>query len=428
MKKVTLTKSSGIKGEITVPGDKSITHRSVILGSIAKGKTRVKGFLGGEDNLRTIDALKMMGVDIKTKGDELLINGAGLHGLKEPDDVIYAGNSGTTARLLLGLLAGQNFFSVLTGDKYLRKRPMGRIVEPLLKFGANFIGRSNSTLLPICVYPGRILPIRHDMDIASAQLKSALMLAGLYSDGKNVITEPSASRNHTENMLRAMGAKLDILKNSIKFNGGQELEAIDVDVPGDISSASFFIVAATIVKGSELVIKKVGINPTRTGILDVLIEMGADITMQGRRTVSQEEVADIVVKSSELTGVKIGGETIPKTIDEFPIISLAAAFANGVTRIKDAGELRVKESDRIATTAGNLKKLGVEVTEYEDGLEITGSDSLRGSDDLKSFGDHRIAMMLSVAAMAADAPCTIDDIECVDTSFPNFFEILRSVQ
>jgi 3-phosphoshikimate 1-carboxyvinyltransferase len=357
-----------------------------------------------------------------------LIDGVGLHGLKEPDDVIYAGNSGTTARLLLGLLAGQKFFSVLTGDKYLRKRPMGRIVEPLLKFGANFIGRSNSTLLPICVCPGRILPIKHDMKIASAQLKSALILAGLYSDGKNLIKEPSASRNHTENMLRAMGVKFEISGNSIKFEGGQEPRAADIEVPGDISSAAFFIVAATIIKGSELVIKNVGVNPTRTGIIDILKEMGADITMQNRRTVSYEEVADITVKSSELRGVKIGGDTIPKTIDEFPIISLAAANASGVTRIKDASELRIKESDRITSTADNLKKLGVDVTEYEDGLEITRSGSLKGSDDLLSFGDHRIAMMLCIAALAADAPCKIDDIECIDTSFPNFFEILNLIR
>jgi 3-phosphoshikimate 1-carboxyvinyltransferase len=428
MEKITLSKSAGIRGDITVPGDKSITHRAVIFGSIAKGVTRVKGFLSGEDNLRTIDAFKMMGVDVKTDKDELLITGAGLHGLKEPDDVIYAGNSGTTARLMLGLLSGQNFFSVITGDKYLRKRPMGRIVEPLLKSGAEITGRAGAKLLPISVSPGRITPIRHDMKIASAQLKSALILAGMYSGGENIIKEPAPSRNHTENMLCSMGVNLEAEDNTIRFDAGQELSAIDIEVPGDISSAAFFIVAATIIKGSELLIKNIGINPTRTGIIDVLKDMGADITFESHRTVSGEDVADIVVRPSELKGIEIGGSAIPKTIDEFPIISLAAAMASGVTKIRDAAELRVKESDRIAATAENLKKLGVEVTQYDDGMDIKGSGRLKGSDDLKSFGDHRIAMMLCIAALAADEPCTINDIECVDTSFPDFFKLLQSIR
>lgn len=427
MEKITLSKSSAIQGEITVPGDKSITHRAVIFGSIADGTTRIRGMLRGEDNERTIDAFKMMGVQIIEDDDELVIYGAGLHGLKEPDDVIYAGNSGTTARLMLGLLSGQNFYSVITGDKYLRRRPMGRVVAPLKVFGASITGRNNSSLLPISVAPGAIAPIKYEMSIASAQLKSALILAGMYSDGENIIKEPAVSRDHTENMLRAMNVNIESKDNQIRFKSGQELHATDIDVPGDISSAAFFIVAATIIKGSEILIKNVGVNPTRTGIIDVLREMGADITFSSKRIVCGEDVADIAVKSSDLKGIEISGDIIPKTIDEFPIISLAAAVAEGVTKIRDAKELRVKESDRIFSTTDNLRKLGVDVTEFEDGMDIKGTETIRGHENLKSFGDHRIAMMLSIAALRADSPCTILDIECVNTSFPDFYTLLKSV-
>lgn len=424
MKSITLSKSRGLSGEITVPGDKSITHRSVILGSIANGTTRVRGFLTGEDNLRTINAFGMMGVDIKISGGELSINGVGLHGLKEPDDIIYAGNSGTTARLLLGLLAGQKFYSCMTGDQYLRKRPMGRVVKPLTEFGARLSGRSGAKLLPISVSPAKLSPIKYEMNIASAQLKSALLLAGMYADGENVISEPSRSRDHTEIMLRAFGAKIDVYDNQIRFVGGQELEAIDIDVPGDISSAAFFIVAASIIKGSELLIKNVGINPTRIGIIDIMKEMGADITLIDARLVSGEEVADLIVKSSDLRGIDISGDVVPKAIDEFPIISLAAACAVGVTRIRDASELRVKESDRIATVAENLTKFGVEVTQYNDGMDIKGCDELIVRGKFDSFGDHRIAMMLSIAALAGGVSCTINDIDCINTSFPSFFDLI----
>jgi 3-phosphoshikimate 1-carboxyvinyltransferase len=424
MKTITLSKSAGMKGEMTVPGDKSITHRSVIFGSIANGTTRVKGFLTGEDNRRTIDAFRLMGVDIKEAGEELTITGAGLHGLKPPPKQIYAGNSGTTARLLLGLLSGQRFTSTLDGDKYLRKRPMKRVVKPLTKFGARFTDESGATepnLLPITVLPGEIIPIDHQMNIASAQVKSSLILAGMYANGESRITEPSPSRDHTENMLKAMGVRLVSENNTVTFEGGQELTAIDIEVPGDISSAAFFIVAASIIKGSELLIRNVGVNPTRTGIIDVMKMMDADITLKSERTVSGEPVADILVRHSALKGIDIAGDVIPKAIDEFPIISLAAAMAEGETKIRDAKELRVKESDRIETTAVNLRKLGVEITEHEDGMDIKGGSALRGCDTLESFGDHRIAMMLSIAALACDGECTINDIECVDTSFPGFF-------
>ncbi len=426
--KIALSKSNGLRGEITVPGDKSITHRSVIFGSIADGVTRVKGYLSGEDNLRTINAFQMMGVDIVIDGDELTIKGVGLNGLKEPDDVIYAGNSGTTARLMLGLLSAQNFFSALTGDKYLRRRPMKRIVAPLSQFGAKFSGRKGATLLPISVSPGEISPIKYDMNIASAQLKSALMLAGLYSNGENIITEPSLSRDHTENMLRAMGVAVKSEGTTVTFDAGQTPRALDINVPGDISSAAFFIVAATIIKGSELMIKNVGINPTRRGIIDIMLSMGADLTLENTRKESGEDVADIVVRSSDLTAIDIGGDVIPKAIDEFPIIALAAAMAKGTTVVRDAAELRVKESDRIATTAENLRKLGVEIVEHEDGMEITRTKQLTGCGDLESYGDHRIAMMLCIAAQVAETPCVINDIECINTSFPGFFEILKSTR
>jgi len=428
--KITLSKSTGLKGEITVPGDKSITHRSVIFGAIANGVTRVKGFLGGEDNLRTIEAFREMGVKIEVSGDELTIHGVGLHGLKPPTNTIYAGNSGTTARLLLGLLAGQKFESTIDGDQYLQKRPMARVVKPLSQFGANFTDASggiNLKLLPLTVLPSEIKPIAYNLTIASAQVKSALLLAGMYADGENIVTEPGPSRDHTEIMLKAMGADIESKDLRVAFKGGQELSAIDIEVPGDISSAAFFIVAATIVPNSDLLIKNVGINPTRTGILDVMNDMGADITLENERTVSGEPVADLRVKTSALHGIEISGDTVPRAIDEFPIIALAASVASGVTKVRDAHELRVKESDRIATTAANLTKLGVEVDEYNLGMDINGTDSLKGSDNLKSYGDHRIAMMLAIAAQIADTPCTIDDIECVQTSFPNFFELLKSI-
>lgn len=449
MTKTTLSGSNGIRGEITVPGDKSITHRSVIFGAIANGTTRVKGFLAGEDNLRTIDAFRQMGVKIDIDGDELTIHGVGLNGLTAPKNIIYAGNSGTTARLLIGLLSGQRFSSTIDGDQYLRKRPMGRVLHPLVvNFGAQFADYdSKKKQLPITILPGEIRSATYTMSIASAQLKSALLLAAMYADGKTVIEEAGPARDHTERMLKAMGADIidhasleDLNKaganfsqtyrgneNYIIFKGGQELNAIDIEVPGDISSAAFFIVAAAIVPNSELLIKNVGVNPTRTGILDVLKDMGADITLESERTVSGEPVADILVKSSDLKGIEIGGETIPKAIDEFPIIALAAAMAEGVTRVRDAHELRYKESDRIITTATNLRMLGVEVNEYPSGMDIHGGSSLKGSADLKSYGDHRIAMMLSIAALIADADCTIDDTDCVQTSFPNFFTLLKSI-
>ncbi len=426
---IILNKSNGINGEITVPGDKSISHRAVIFGSIANGITSVRGFLAGEDNLRTVNAFKMMGVNIRAKDDTLTINGVGLRGLKEPDDVIYAGNSGTTARLLLGLLSRQPFFSALTGDEYLRKRPMKRIVEPLRRFGAHFTGRNGGANLPICVSPGGApAPVTYDMTIASAQLKSALMLAGLYSTGENVITEPALSRNHTENMLRAMGVDIKVTGNEIRFDGGQEPSGLDIEVPGDISSAAFFIVAASIVEGSNLLINNVGINPTRTGIIDVLKEMGADISLGNLRESAGEATADITIRSSALRGVDISGDMIPKMIDEFPIISLAAAKATGVTRIRDAAELRVKESDRIMTTADSLRRLGVEVKEFDDGMDITGAPVLKCDDtaEFDSCGDHRIAMMLCIAAAAASTPLKINDIQCINTSFPDFLDILES--
>ena len=426
MNPITIKPATSIKGDITVPGDKSISHRSIMLGGIAQGVTTVKGFLRGEDNLATMKAFQAMGVRIDDDGETLVIHGRGLHGLIEPTDVIDCGNSGTTIRLITGLLAGQSFFSVVTGDQYLRKRPMKRVVEPLSRMGARIMGREKGSLAPLAISGGCLNAIGYDSPVSSAQIKSSIMLAGLYAGGETSVREPSLSRDHSERMFRLFGASLDIFNNGVTIRGGIELNGQEISVPGDISSATFFIVAALITSGSEIIIRNVGVNPTRTGAIDILKSMGGNIELIGEREVSGEPVADILVHSSQLKGIDIAGSVVPRAIDEFPAICVAAACAEGRTTIRDARELRVKETDRIAAMATNLRQLGVEVNESDDGMDITGVEKLGGG-KVKSFGDHRIAMSLSIAALASANDITVDDTECVATSFPSFFPLLEKV-
>jgi len=423
---ITINPAASIRGEITVPGDKSISHRSIMLGAIANGITTVRGFLRGEDNMSTMSAFRAMGVEIDDDSETLHIHGCGLHGLKEPSDVLDCGNSGTTIRLITGLLSGQSFFSVVTGDQYLRKRPMKRVVEPLSRMGATICGRNQGSLAPLAISGGRLTAIDYESPVSSAQIKSSIMLAGLYADGETSVKEPTLSRDHSERMFKLFGASIDRYDRRVTVRGGARLNAQEVIVPGDISSAAFFMVAALISPGSELLIRNVGVNPTRTGVIDILREMGGDIELLEQREVSGEPMADILVRSSSLKGIPISGSVIPRAIDEFPAICVAAACAEGVTTIRNAKELRVKETDRISAMAGNLRTLGVEVTECDDGMDIRGVESLAGG-EVDSFGDHRIAMSLSVAALVARTGISVKDTDCVATSFPNFFQLLEKV-
>ncbi len=413
-----------LTGELTPPGDKSVSHRSLIIGSIASGLTEVRGFLNCEDTISTANAMRKLGVVIEIKGSEVKIAGKGLSGLSEPEDVIDAGNSGTTTRLLTGLLSAQGFFTAVTGDKYLRARPMKRVVDPLRLMGAKITGREGGNKLPLAIQGGGLQGISYKLPVASAQVKSALLLAGLYSEGETEVIEPEPTRDHTERMLSYFGVKLRRKGNSIRISRQKEFAGRDISVPADLSSAAFFIVWALINPGSELLIRNVGLNPLRTGVIDVLRKMGGNIEITGEREVSGEPVGDILVKSSELHGAVIEGEMIPKAIDELPVIAAAACFAEGETTIRDARELRVKETDRIRAMTAELIKLGARVTEFEDGMSISGGEPLRGA-RCSSWGDHRIAMAAAVAATRATGETEIEGAECVSVSFPGFFDVLR---
>ncbi len=426
MRNLTVQPAKAVSGEITVPGDKSISHRAIMFGSIARGETIVRGFLRGADNISTLNAFRAMGIAIEDDGDLLRIEGKGLHGLSEPGDVIDCGNSGTSMRLITGLLAGQRFFSVLTGDRYLRNRPMKRVIEPLSRMGGCIFGRAGGDRAPLAIVGRELKGAAHVSGVASAQVKSALLLAGLYATGETEVREPHLSRDHSERMLRHFGAAVETFDGGVRVQGGCELSGRDIIVPGDISSAAFFLVAATIVPGSELLIRGVGVNPTRTGILDILSAMGARIELHDPREASGEPVADLLVRSARLRGIEISGELVPRAIDEFPVLCVAAALAEGRTVIRDARELRVKETDRIAAMTANLGRAGVDVAETEDGMEITGRECLDGC-MAESFGDHRIAMAMLVAGLAAGAPVTVRDVECIDTSFPDFPVLLDKV-
>ncbi|MCL5421726.1 MAG: 3-phosphoshikimate 1-carboxyvinyltransferase [Nitrospirae bacterium] len=423
--RIELTGKRYLRGEFVPPSDKSISHRAVILSSLAKGRSSVKNFLRAEDTLSTVSAFRALGVEIKERGDELLIHGKGIRGLKEPGNVIDCRNSGTTMRLLSGVLAGSSFFSVLSGDDSLRRRPMQRVIAPLREMGAEIWGRDGDKYPPLAIRGGALKPVRYSLPVASAQVKSAILLAGLSAEGETEIVEPLQSRDHTERMLPAFGAEIAVKGLSVKVKGGAELKGRDTIVPGDFSSAAFFMVAALLMKGSELVIRNIGINPTRTGLMNVLKRMGADIAAEHLREISGEPVADIRCRGgNELRAVSIGGDEIPLLIDEFPILCIAATRAEGVTSIAGAGELRVKESDRIKAIATELRKLGADLEEYPDGISIKGKAALRGC-EVETYGDHRIAMSLSIAALMAEGTTIINNASCVDISFPGFFEELK---
>jgi 3-phosphoshikimate 1-carboxyvinyltransferase len=427
MKRIKVKKSGGLRGEITVPGDKSISHRAVILGAIASGTTTVRGFLRAGDCLRTAEAFEKMGVTIEQRGDALRIEGRGLRGLVEPADVLDLGNSGTGMRLLTGLLAGQTFFSVLTGDESLRRRPMRRVVDPLRQMGASIAGRNGGEFAPLAITGRPLSGIRYDLPVASAQVKSALLLAGLTAGGTTRLTEPSASRDHTERMLRAFGADPKVEGTAVSITPPGSLRACDLEIPGDPSSAAFLVVAALIVPGSEILIRNVGVNPTRTGFIDILLQMGADLRIENRREIGGEPAADLAVRSGALKGVTVDPALVPRAIDEFPALAVAAAFAEGETLIRGARELRVKESDRIAVMAAELRKIGAQAEELPDGLRIRGGAPIAGA-VCDSRGDHRVAMAMAVAGLAASGETVVEDADCIETSFPGFEKTIGAVQ
>lgn len=404
-------------GQIKVPGDKSISHRAVMLGSLASGVTEISGFLKGADCLSTIDCFRKMGIDIDINGENVTVHGNGLRGLKKPDEMLYTGNSGTTTRLLCGILAGQNFNTSITGDASIQKRPMGRVVKPLSMMGAKI----ENEYCPLYITGTKLHGIAYKMPVASAQVKTAIILAGLYSDGETVIHEIEKSRDHTELMLSAMGADLTVDNLDITVKPTNDLTAVNVDVPGDISSAAFFLVLGAIMPNSQITVTNVGINPTRTGIIDVLKDMGADITLENVHTSAGETVADITVRSSSLKGTTVGGDIIPRLIDELPIIAVAAVFADGQTVIKDAQELKVKETNRIRAVVDEFNKCGIDITETDDGMIINGGNGIHGA-DFKTYGDHRMAMSLTVLAQLADGESTLDDSDCACVSYPTFFD------
>jgi 3-phosphoshikimate 1-carboxyvinyltransferase len=425
------TTGVALQGKISVPGDKSISHRALMLGAIAQGETTIEGLLLGEDPRSTASCFEAMGAEISELNTEkVIVQGIGLGNLKEPLDILNAGNSGTTLRLMLGLLASHRgrFFTV-TGDNSLRSRPMSRVIKPLQQMGAQIWGRKENTLAPLAIQGQQLKPIHYHSPIASAQVKSCILLAGLMTEGKTTVTEPSLSRDHSERMLQAFGAQLEIDTDthSITIDGGATLKGQQVIVPGDISSAAFWLVAACIVPGSELVIENVGINPTRTGILEVLERMEADIQLENQRLVTGEPVADLRVRHSHLKACTIEGDIIPRLIDEIPILAVAATFAQGTTIIRNAEELRVKESDRLAVMASQLNCMGAKITELPDGLEITGgSDFLQGA-EVDSYTDHRIAMSLAIAALNAKKTTTIHRAEAAAVSYPEFVSTLQAV-
>ncbi|MBW4651116.1 MAG: 3-phosphoshikimate 1-carboxyvinyltransferase [Kastovskya adunca ATA6-11-RM4] len=424
--------ASGIslQGRLKVPGDKSISHRALMLGAIAQGETQIQGLLLGEDPRSTASCFRAMGAEISELNTELVrVQGIGLGQLLEPTNVLDAGNSGTTLRLMLGILAShpERFFSV-TGDESLRSRPMSRVVQPLQQMGAAIWGRKKGSLAPLAIQGKTLKPIHYYSPIASAQVKSCILLAGLMTEGQTTVTEPALSRDHSERMLKAFGAQLTIdpETHSVTVTGSAKLQGQNIVVPGDISSAAFWLVAAAIVPDSELLIENVGVNPTRTGILEALEMMGADVTLENQQEIAGEPVADLRVRYGRLKGCTIAGDLIPRLIDEIPILAVAAVFAEGTTVIRDAAELRVKESDRLAAMASQLNRMGARVTELPDGLEIVGGTPLTGT-NVDSYTDHRIAMSLAIAALNATGTTTIYRAEAAAISYPDFVTNLQQL-
>ena len=422
---------TGLKGTVSVPGDKSISHRCIMFGSIAEGTTEIHNFLPGADCLATIRSFRALGIDIRQEGSTVTVHGKGLHGLSAPSHILDVGNSGTTTRLLSGILAGQPFESRLSGDESLNSRPMKRIIDPLRQMGADITSVLGNGCAPLCITPSRLHGIHYDSPVSSAQVKSCILLAGLYADGETSVTEPGLSRNHTELMLKEFGAdirsvhNLDCSRTTAVIRPCEELHGQKITVPGDISSAAYFIAAGLIVPDSEIRITNVGINPTRAGMLKVCEDMGAQIELSNERTEGGEKIADITVKTSRLHGTVIEGDIIPALIDEIPIIAVMAAVAEGTTIIRDAAELKVKETDRIETVTDNLKAMGCDITPAPDGMIINGG-RLKGA-SIHTLLDHRIAMAFSIAALAAEGRTHILDSKCVDVSYPTFYDTFEEL-
>ncbi|WP_044934606.1 3-phosphoshikimate 1-carboxyvinyltransferase [Pseudobutyrivibrio sp. LB2011] len=421
-----ITKVKSLKGEITVPGDKSISHRGVMFGAISEGITELTGFLDGADCRSTISCFKAMGIDITQEHDHVVIHGKGLEGLSAPSKMLDVGNSGTTTRLISGILAGQKFISSLNGDESIQKRPMGRIITPLTSMGAHIKSIKDNGCAPLEIGGAPLHAIHYDSPVASAQVKSCVLLAGLYADGVTSVTEPVISRNHTELMLKGFGADIKSEGLTASIVGRPRLIGQKITVPGDISSAAYFIVAGLICPNADLLIKNVNTNPTRAGIIQVAKNMGGNIELLNERIVSGEPVADIHVSSSDLHGCEVSGEIIPTLIDELPVIAVMAACAKGTTVIKDAAELKVKESDRIATVTENLKNMGADITPTDDGMIIMGGESLHGT-TIKTYKDHRIAMSFAIAGLVANGETSFDDEGCCVISYPDFFETLKAL-
>lgn len=422
-----LEKVNRLKGNISVPGDKSISHRSLILGSIAQGETRIYNFLDSLDCLKTLECMQALGAEIDLGKDNFIkIKGKGLYGLQEAKGILDVGNSGTTIRLLTGLLGGQSFYSVLSGDDSIRRRPMKRVIEPLRLMGADIWGRKDGQFAPLSIRGNKLNPLHYTLPVASAQVKTALLLAGLYTAGETVVKEPLPTRDHTERMLEIMQADIKISLLEIKVMGGKELKGTDIFVPGDISSAAYFIAAASILKDSQIIIKQVGINPTRTGIIEILKKMGAKINILNYRIKSNEPRADLMIEYSKLKGVEIKKGNVPFLIDELPLIAVMATQAQGKTVVSGAKELRVKETDRIKAIVSELKKMAVDIEEKEDGFIVEGPCKLKGA-VCESYNDHRIAMSLAVAALLAEGKTVIKNSECIDISFPEFEKILQKM-
>jgi 3-phosphoshikimate 1-carboxyvinyltransferase len=428
MSQLTVHMGARLRGHVGVPGDKSISHRALLLGGIAQGKSRVEGFLPAADCQATLRAVRALGVQVESLGPTtLLVHGRGAHGLQEPDGVLDCARSGTTLRLLAGLLAGQPFLSVLTGMPQLRRRPMGRVVEPLRWMGATVLGRDGGQRPPLAIQGGALRGLDYALPVASAQVKSALLLAGLYADGPTCLQVPGPARDHTERMLAAMGAAVKTGGWDVELHPGAPLLAQDVTVPGDLSSAAFLLAAAALVPGSEISLEGVGVNPSRTGLLELLRTMGADLTVEEERLVGGEPVATLTVRASELRGVEVGGEIVVRMIDEFPALAVAATQALGVTVVRDAAELRVKETDRIATTVQELRRMGAEIEACSDGFVVQGPTRLCGV-AVCSHGDHRLAMALVVAGLVARGETIVHDVGCINDSFPGFVNVLRRVR
>ena len=423
MSSLTITPQGPLRGTIQVPGDKSITHRALLISALAEGSSTITGYCRGEDCLKTLRALQDLGVAIEVETDRVRVSGKGLGGLTEPEQELDCGNSGTSLRLLAGVLAGQPFFSILTGDGSLRRRPMGRIVNPLRMMGATIRGRKGDELAPLAIQGGALRGIEYQSTVSSAQIKSAVLFAGLFAHGETRFSEPVQSRDHTERMFRYLGISVDVRGRHIVLPGRPTYAAKDLVVPGDLSAAAFFIVGASLIPDSEVRLVNIGLNPARTGILDILGEMGADIRIVNQRDQTGEPVGDLVVRAAPLRGVTVEAAHVPKMIDEFPIFCVAAALAEGRTVVTGAEELRVKETDRIQAMAAELTKLNVPIQETPDGFILEGGAAIKGG-TCTSYGDHRVAMALAIAALTGDASTTILDTDCIATSFPNFHDNL----